>query len=35
MMTLRVSVGAATRVAGPVDADRTIFTSGIGFHIGR
>ncbi len=35
MMTLRMSVGAATRVAGPADADRTIFTWGIGFHSGR
>ncbi len=32
---LRVSVGAATRVAGPLESDRTIFTWGIGFHIGR
>jgi hypothetical protein len=35
MMTLRMSVGAATRVDGPADADRTIFTWGIGFHSGR
>ena len=35
IMTLRMSVGAATRVDGPVAADRTIFTWGIGFHIGR
>ena len=35
MLTLRMSVGAATRVDGPVDAERTIFTWGIGFHIGR
>ena len=35
MLTLRMSVGAATRVDGPVDAARTIFTWGIGFHIGR
>ena len=35
VMTLRMSVGAATRVDGPADADRTIFTWGIGFHIGR
>jgi hypothetical protein len=35
MMTLRVSVGAATRVDGPIEAERTIFTWGIGFHIGR
>jgi hypothetical protein len=35
VMTLRMSVGAATRVDGPADAERTIFTWGIGFHIGR
>ena len=35
MLTLRMSVGAATRVDGPAGADRTIFTWGIGFHIGR
>ena len=35
IMTLRMSVGAATRVDGPIDAERTIFTWGIGFHIGR
>ena len=34
-LTFRASVGAATRVAGPQEADRTIFTWGIGFHIGR
>lgn len=35
MLTFRVSVGAATRVSGPQAADRTIFTWGVGFHIGR
>ena len=35
IMTLRMSVGAATRVDGPVDAARTVFTWGVGFHIGR
>lgn len=35
MMTVRMSVGVATRVAGPSDASRTIFTWGIGFHSGR
>ena len=36
MMTLRVSVGAATRVSGAAaETDRTIFTWGVGFHIGR
>ncbi len=35
MMTVRMSVGAATRVDGPVEADRIIFTWGVGFHIGR
>jgi hypothetical protein len=35
MMTLRVSVGAATRVAGAPESDRTIVTWGVGFHIGR
>jgi hypothetical protein len=35
MMLFRVSVGAATRVSGAQQADRTIFTWGIGFNIGR
>lgn len=35
MLALRVSVGAATRVAGAAESDRTIFTWGVGFHIGR
>lgn len=35
MLTFRVSVGAATRVAGAPESDRTIFTWGVGFHIGR
>jgi len=35
MMTFRVQVGAATRVAGAEQADRTIFTWGIGFNIGK
>lgn len=35
MMMFRVQVGAATRVAGAEQADRTIFTWGIGFNIGR
>lgn len=35
MLTFRVSVGAATRVSGAQEADRTIFTWGFGFHIGR
>jgi hypothetical protein len=35
IMTFRVSVGAATRVSGYQDADRTIFTWGIGFNIGK
>jgi hypothetical protein len=32
--TLRVSLGAARRVKGPETADSTIFTFGVGFHIG-
>ena len=35
MMTGRMSVGVATRVDGPSEANRTIFTWGIGFHSGR
>jgi hypothetical protein len=35
LLTLRVGVGAATRVEGPESSDRTIFTWGVGFHIGR
>ena len=35
LLTFRVSVGAATRVSGPEEADGTIFTWGVGFHIGR
>jgi len=35
MMMFRVSVGAATRVSGSQEADRTIFTWGLGFNIGR
>jgi hypothetical protein len=31
----RVSLGVATRVAGPDEVDRTIFTWGLGFHVGR
>lgn len=31
---VRVSLGAATRVKGPDTADSTIFTFGVGFHIG-
>ena len=35
MLTFRVSVGAATRVSGSEQADRTIFTWGVGINIGR
>ena len=35
MMTVRMSVGVATRVDGPPEANRTIFTWGVGFHSGR
>ena len=31
----RMSLGAARRVSGPQEADRTIFTWGIGVHIGK
>ena len=35
IIMFRVSVGAATRVSGAQQADRTIFTWGLGFNIGR
>jgi hypothetical protein len=35
VMTFRVSVGAASRVSGDQAADRTIFTWGVGFNIGK
>ena len=34
-LAMRMSVGVARRVSGPQEADRTIFTWGVGFNIGR
>jgi|SRR5688572_20213700 len=31
----RISLGAARRISGPEEVDRTIFTWGLGFHLGR